>query len=147
MSAAADICAIRIVRLNLEGFEPDVYDDANRQRLECVGQPTIGYGCRCRQWSEPFAQKVLSLQLSEEFEPELLLESWYTGCDDVRRSGLLEIAFNQGDSSLENRYPRLIAAVGIKDWITARLECSVGDPRLKPRYAVIGNVLYSGVSA
>jgi GH24 family phage-related lysozyme (muramidase) len=144
MSNASDIVAARIIRDNEEGFRADVYDDATGKPIQCLGQPTIGYGIRCRSWSKWVAQKILSLFLEED-EASLLLTDWYNGCDDVRRSALLEIAFNQGDSGLENGYPNLIAAVRAKDWTRAQAECTVEQINTKPRYARIGQILLTGM--
>lgn len=144
MSNASDICAARIVRTNSEGFRADVYDDATDELIECKGEPTVGYGCRVRQWSRKLGLGVLSLQL-EEFEQPLLYESWYIGCNDARRSALLEIAYNQGDSGLEEGYPLLIEAVAASNWARAEAQCTVKDAALKPRYARIGQILATGV--
>lgn len=146
MSNASDICAARIIRHNEEGFKPDAYDDATGKPIECVGQPTVGYGCRVRQWSEPFARAVLGFELVQ-FEAPLLGYPWYIGCNDARRSAFLEIAYNQGDSGLERGYPRLIAAVIASLWPQAAAQCTVRDPRLKVRYARIAQIIQSGVDA
>lgn len=146
MSNASDICAARIIRTNSEGFRADVYDDATAQRIECQGNPTNGYGCKCRGWSRKFARAVLCLQL-EEFEESLLLEPWYIGCNDARRSALLEIAFNQGDAGLEDGYPNLIEAVKADDWPEAKAQCTVRQPALKARYDRIGQILLTGMDA
>src|SRR6185312_671377 len=137
MSNAADICAARIIRLNLEGFRADAYDDATDEIVRSQGIITIGYGCACRAWSRRLARGVLALQL-EEFETPLLEEPWYIGCNDARRSALLEIAFNQGDAGLENGYPKLIEALRTDNWAAVQAECTVKDPRLKSRYERIG---------
>ena len=144
MSNASDICAARIIRWNEEGFRPDVYDDATGKPIECEGQPTVGYGCRVRQWSEPFARAVLGFQLTQ-FEAPLLGYPWYIGCNDARRSALLEIAYNQGDNGLVRGYPHLISAVATENWLQAQAQCSVKDPRIKPRYERLGQILLSGI--
>lgn len=144
MSNASDICAARLIRTNAEGFRADVYDDSTGERIECEGEPTIGYGCRCRQWSKNLARGVLSLQLTE-FEVDLIQCPWYIGCNDARRSALLEIAYNQGDSGLENGYPMLIEAVRADNWQRAHDECTVKEAALKPRYERIAQILLTGV--
>lgn len=144
MSNAADICAARIIRTNSEGFRADVYDDATGEPIECKGEPTVGYGCRVRQWSRLLARAVLSFELTE-FEASLLCEFWYIGCSDIRRSALLEIAYNQGDEGLEQGYPMLIEAVSADNWERAQAECTVKEDALKLRYARIGQILLTGV--
>lgn len=144
MSNAAQITADRIISSNSEGFRADVYDDANDQPVKSIGEPTVGYGCRVRQWSKALARQVLMFQLTE-FEQPLLQFPWYIGCNDARRSGLLEMAFNQGDDGLEKGYPNLTAAVGREDWPEAKAQCTVKTPHLQARYAVIGDILLKGV--
>lgn len=144
MSAASDTCAARIIRTNSEGFRSDVYDDFTGQPIECHGEPTVGYGCRCRQWSEGLARSVLGFQL-EEFEAPLMQYGWYIGCNDPRRSALLEIAFNDGDAGLVRGWPHLIAAVVQENWIQAHAQCVPADPRQKTRYERIGQILLTGV--
>lgn len=144
MSNASDICAARIIRTSSEGFRADVYDDFTGQPIECHGEPTVGYGCRCRQWSQGLARGVLGLQL-QEFETPLMQYGWYLDCNDARRSALLEIAFNQGVTGLTRGYPRLIAAVTAADWAQAAAQCTIRDEGLQVRYARIADILSSGV--
>jgi GH24 family phage-related lysozyme (muramidase) len=144
MSAAANITAARIVRWNSEGFRADLYDDATGLPIMSSGQPTIGLGCRCRQWSQSFATAVLGLQLTDAEVP-LLQKPWYVSCDSVRQSVLLEIAFNQGVSGFLNGYPLLIAAVTAGDWPDAQSECSVKDVNVKSRYDRLAHILLTGV--
>lgn len=146
MSNASDICAARIIRTNAEGFRADAYDDATGEPVHAQGVITVGYGCACRQWSERFARAVLSFQLAE-VETELIGRPWYVGCNDARRSALLEIAFNQGDAGLIRGYPHLIAAVSTENWPQAQAQCGVRDPRLKARYDRLGQILLTGVDA
>jgi GH24 family phage-related lysozyme (muramidase) len=145
MSAVSDICSARIIRLNEEGYRPNLYDDSDDSPVVTKGQPTIGYGTRCMQWSEEFSAKVMSLELGEVYETDLLQKSWYVGCDDMRRSALLEIAYNQGISGLVNGYPNLIAAVAAEDWPRAQAECTVQNVNVKSRYVRIGQILLTGV--
>lgn len=146
MSNASDICAARIVRTNSEGFRSDVYDDATAEPIQCHGQPTCGYGTRCRQWSQRFAQGVLSLDLALR-EVELMQFLWYIGCSDVRRSALLEIDMNQGETGLVKGYPMLIEAVQADNWERAAAECTVKESDVKARYARIAKILLTGVDA
>lgn len=143
MSNASDIAAARIIRTNSEGYRSDVYDDATAEKIQCQGQPTVGYGCRCRQWSEPFSRKVLSLELGERETP-LLQFPWYIGANDARRSALLEIDFNQGETGLVKGYPRLVAAVEASDWAEAAGQCTVRQAHLQARYARLAEILSTG---
>ena len=143
MSNASAICAARIIRTNVEGFRADVYDDATGLPIECEGQPTVGYGTRCRQWSTTLASGVMNLEL-EEFEEPLLQYPWYVGCNDARRSALLEIAYNDGDAGLVKGWPHLIAAVSQGNWTQAQAQCVPADTRQKARYDRIGLILLTG---
>lgn len=131
---------------SFEGMREDVYDDATGDPIECAGQPTIGYGCRCRQWSPELAETVLRFELGE-FEAPLLQQSWYRQANEARQSALLEVAFNQGDAGLERGYPRLIAAVSDDNWVQSGVECTVKNPRLQRRYAGLAKILVTGESA
>lgn len=146
MSVAADICANRIVASNSEGYRADCYDDETGLSIVCQGQPTVGYGARCRQWSPAFAFKVLALQVSD-VDDALIQYPWYVSCDDVRRSALAEVAFNQGISGLVNGYPQLIGAVKARDWADAQAQCTVRNPKLQARYTKIGLILFTGVNS
>lgn len=144
MSIASDLCAARIIRWNEEGFRADVYDDKTAQPIQCEGQPTIGYGTRCRQWSKRKAQAVLTFDLVER-EVNLLQFRWYIGANDARRSALLEIDMNQGETGLVKGYPRLIAAADAEDWVEAAAQCVVREAALQARYARIADILKTGV--
>lgn len=146
MSAAADMCANRIVTSNSEGYRADCYDDETGALIVCQGQPTVGYGARCRQWSPTFAFKVLVLQVSD-VDDQLLAYPWYVSCDDPRRSALAEIGFNQGISGLVHGYPQLIEAVAARDWADAQTQCTVRNPKLQARYAKIGLILLTGANS
>lgn len=146
MSAASDLTLDRIVATNSEGFRADAYDDATGRPIVAKGVITIGYGCACQNWSPALARAVLDFQLGQ-FEDPLLQLPWYLGCNDARRSALLEIAYNQGDSGLEHGYPQLIAAVKAEDWTEAADQCTVEQDDLKPRYARIARILSTGIAA
>lgn len=146
MSAAADICAHRIIASNSEGFRADAYDDETGEPIVAQGVVTCGYGCACRQWSPAFAFKVLALQVSD-VDDALIQYPWYVSCDDVRRSALAEVAFNQGISGLVNGYPQLIGAVKARDWADAQAQCTVRNPKLQARYTKIGLILFTGVNS
>jgi GH24 family phage-related lysozyme (muramidase) len=146
MSAAVDICARRIVESNSEGFRADAYDDATGRTVIAQGVVTIGYGCACRQWSPAFSLQVLTLQL-DEVDEQLLEHPWYVSCDDMRRSALCEVGFNQGVAGLVSGYPKLIAAVEARDWPAAQAQCTVKTPHLQERYASLAKIMLTGVSA
>jgi GH24 family phage-related lysozyme (muramidase) len=139
----ADIACDRILSTNSEGFMADVYDDATGQLIVSQGEPTVGYGCRCRQWSKELAVAVLHFQLAE-IDAALSQHSWYSDCNAARQSVLVEVAFNQGLSGLLEGYPHLIAAVEQCEWVKAGVECTVGDLALRKRYDRLAKILVTG---
>jgi hypothetical protein len=141
--SAVEIALERILSTNSEGFRADVYDDETDLRIECQGEPTIGFGCRCRQWSRELAECVLRFQLGEAEAPLLKLP-WYRAANEARQSALLEIAFNEGDGGLLNGFPRLVAAAEADNWVQSGIECHVRDPRLTTRYARLAKILVTG---
>jgi GH24 family phage-related lysozyme (muramidase) len=144
LSNAADICAARIIRTNVEGFRADAYDDATGKPIVAEGVVTVGYGCACRGWSPQLGRAVLGFQLAA-FEAPLFAYGWYPACNDARRSALLEIAYNQGVVGLTKGYPRMIAAIQASDWADAAAQCNVRDPNLQARYARIAKIIETGV--
>jgi lysozyme len=103
-----DIAAPR-VQAN-EGYRSDLYNDS-------LGNPTIGYGCLCRGWSQAFATDVMHLQL-EHAEADCDGRDWYEAADAVRQSVLLELAFNMGITRLLG-FHLMLTACAHKDWETA----------------------------
>lgn len=131
-----------------EAFRADVYDDSTGEPivLPTGGNPTVGYGCRVRQWSPAFASQVLTLQATER-DTELRQYAWYVSIDEVRGSVLLDIAFNAGVAGLANGYPRMIAAAIAQDWPSMAAECTDRDPQLDAsRYAPLRAIILSGVA-
>lgn len=123
--------ALAVTQLQVdEGFKSDVYDDSNGAPLFTHGQPTIGYGCRCRQWSKELAKVVLTYQV-QDIENQLLQFSWYRNIEDtVREAALLNMAFNVGVSGLTKGFPNMVNAIAAHDWITASEQCHVKDKTL-----------------
>lgn len=144
--SAVQLAFERILAANEEGFRADVYDDADGRPIVTQGQPTIGYGCRCRGWSTELAAAVLTFQLGEAEAP-LMQEAWYRNANAARQSVFVEIAFNQGDAGLEDGYPNLIAAASDEDWARAGAECTVREPALQARYARLAKILVTGEGA
>lgn len=120
-----------------EGFRAKAYRDTN-------GFLTIGYGfCVDAGITERGASALLAAQ-AQELHETLSTYSWYAALDELRQSVCLDIAFNQGLHGLL-RYPRMVAALSRQDWEEAAKECDVADPKLKPRYERLAQILRTGV--
>jgi lysozyme len=119
-----------------EGFRSRIYTDTE-------GHPTIGYGCNLDSGlTERAASALLEAQVNE-LHGSLMGQSWYATLDDPRRSALLDIAFNAGVAGLL-KFPRMLAAIGTRDWTTAANECRVTNPELAARYSALSQILLTG---
>jgi lysozyme len=121
-----------------EGFRAHVYRDT-------VGKQTIGYGFNVDSGISEYAAEALLVAQTEERETELKEYWWAVGLDDVRMSVIVEIAFNSGISSLLH-FPKMLAAVGAKDWETAKAELLDSDAarQLPGRYAKLAEIMLTG---
>lgn len=109
MSAAADIALPRVKQA--EGFRAQAYRDT-------MGYLTIGYGLNIDAgMSEWLAAHICELQL-DMAEADCEDKPWYVAADDVRKSVLLELAFNMGLGKLLG-FPHMLAACTARDWNTA----------------------------
>lgn len=145
MSLVADLTVQRLQQE--EAFRADVYDDSNGLPLICHGEPTIGYGCRCRQWSKGLALAVLAYQVAE-VESTLTQFPWYARItDSARASAILDAAFNLGVSGLVNGFPHFVAAVATDDWVRAASELHVKDSKQdNGRYAALRELIAVGAA-
>ena len=141
--SAIDVAVVRLQ--SEEGFRANVYDDATGVPLSYTGQPTIGYGCRCLQWSQALALAVLTFQAGE-VDSMLRVYPWYVAIGDLTRQGaLIDMAFNLGVSGLVNGFPKMIAAIKADDWAGAAAQAHVTIPTLdNGRYASIRQALLLG---
>lgn len=133
-----------------EEYRQFPYNDKTGKRVTCVtpdsettGNLTWLYGLNLETAGcSELAELVLRWELAQ-FEKSLLAFAWYVGCNDVRRSVLLDIAFNEGVHGLLH-FPSMLAAIAAGDWVTAKAQCHVEDPRLATRYAVLADLLFRG---
>lgn len=120
-----------------EGFRGRVYRDTK-------GHATIAYGWNLDAGiTQRVATALLQAQL-EEIHDLLSPFSWYANLDEVRQGVCIDIAFNDGMHALLTGFPRLVAALGRKDWLAAQTECHVQDPELQERYATLAKILLTG---
>ena len=121
-----------------EGFRALPYTDTE-------GHTTIGFGFDIAAGiSEGAAEALLVAQL-QELDARLMNLTWYNDLDEVRQSVCLDIAFNNGFEGLL-KFPRMIAALQAKDWMTASAECQVQNPELTSRYAALARILETGAA-
>jgi lysozyme len=136
---------LTVARLGAEeGFRADAYDDATGKPVNAQGQITIGYGCRCRQWSSELATAVLRFQLGE-VEAQLLQFAWYAGCDPVRQSVLVDLAYNLGLTGLLG-FVHFLADIARRDWMSAAAnlmdsKAAAGAP---DRYKALAAIIQTG---
>ena len=120
-----------------EGFRATKY-------LDTTGHATIGYGFNVDGGISRAAAAALLTEQVIELDAALEAYAWYAPLDDVRRSVVLDIAFNQGLAGLLH-YPHMIAALAVQNWAEASAQCVVADPGLNAsRYAPLRVLLLSG---
>jgi lysozyme len=146
MSAASSITLTRLVLE--EGKRVYAYDDATGERVRAPkGKLSIGIGVNLDTGLDE-AEILWLLQhrlgLTEE---QLLKFPWYQGLDPQRQSVLLDVGFNAGVAGLLH-FPHMLAAVAIKDWLTASAqlldsEAARTDPH---RYIPLAEILKTGVA-
>ena len=108
-----------------------------------TGFMTIGCGTKL-----PIDREEAFLLFShraQKFVATMNTTVWWLGLDVNRQAAMLEIAYNTG--SIFN-WPRLIQAVGNKNWTEAHNEVlfskAANDPRLYSRYQRIANTMLTG---
>jgi lysozyme len=136
MSASIQ-CEVRLMKA--EGFRPHVY--------VLNGVRHIGYGFNIDAGMSKYTATTLMIGQVREIEKQLQVFWWWAGLDDARCSVLLEMAFNMGPTGLLN-FPKMLAAIGAKNWQAAHDECLDSDaarnPQLKSRYEGLAAILLNG---
>jgi len=137
MSTALDIVYVRLMQE--EGFRARKYRDQK-------GIETIGYGFNLEvPWSRELCNVILNWWVND-LHKSLSRFYWYAALDEIRRSVIIDVAYNLGIDSLLH-FPKMIAAIVAKDWSTAAEELLDSDAaRLnKARYLVLAEILKTGV--
>jgi GH24 family phage-related lysozyme (muramidase) len=126
---------LAVTRLKVEeGYRRYIYTDI-------TGNRTIAYGVNLEVGiSEPAASALLQAQANER-HVSLMGYPWYAALDPVRQSACLDIDFNANIKT----FPRLIAALTVKDWAGAQRECQVKNVQLTARYQNLARILLTGV--
>lgn len=123
-----------------EGFRANKY-------LDPVGKESIGYGFNVDAGITQFAAAALLFAQATECWQSLSAYWWWSALDDVRASVLVELAFNNGISGLLH-FPKMLAAIGAKDWQTASAELLNSDAarQLPTRYQALSVLLLNGAA-
>lgn len=148
--SAIDLTATRLKPE--ERFMQYPYNDRTGKRVSCItsdpattGNLSWLYGLNLETEGTPeLGELVLHWKLGK-LEASLQGFAWYSKCNDVRKSALLDMAFNEGVHGLLH-FPHMLSAIATDDWATAKAECKVTDPRLAGRYAVLADLLFRGES-
>jgi lysozyme len=123
-----------------EAFRPHKYPDPR-------GFETIGFGFNVDAGISLYAATALLVAQTQERADALKGFWWAQGLDDARMSVVIEIAFNGGVSGLLH-YPKMLAAIGAKNWQAAHDECLDSDAarELPARYKALAQILLTGVA-
>jgi GH24 family phage-related lysozyme (muramidase) len=123
-----------------EGFRSMKY-------LDTRGNESIGIGFNIAAGISLRAARALFREQLAERADALAGFWWAKGLDDARMSVVIEIAFNDGVSALLH-YPKMLAAIGAKNWQAAHDECLDSDAarELPPRYKTLAQILLTGVA-
>lgn len=123
-----------------EAFRAHKYPDSR-------GFETIGYGFNVDAGISLYAATALLVAQTQERADALAGFWWAKGLDDARMSVIIEVAFNGGVSGLLH-YPKMLAAVGAKNWQAAHDELLDSDAarELPKRYQALAQILLSGVA-
>lgn len=130
---------LAIARLKVdEGFRAQKY-------LDTVGKETIGYGFNISAGITQSAAAALLGAQTADLAASLGGYWWASGLDDARLSVVIELGFNLGPTGLLH-FPKMLAAIGAKDWATASAELLNSDAAhlLPARYSALAHILLTG---
>jgi len=123
-----------------EGFRSHKY-------LDTRGKETIGIGFNIDAGISLRAARALYREQMAERADALAGFWWAKGLDDPRMSVVIEIAFNGGVEGLLH-FPKMLAAIGAKNWQAAHDECLDSDAarELPSRYNPLAKILLTGIA-
>lgn len=131
-----------------EGFRAKPYNDKTGETVTCQpnGNLTWLYGLNLEvSGTEQLGQMIVHYLL-EELENSLRMYGWYTQLSEVRKSVILDVAFNEGMGGLLE-FKLMINALEAQDYTAAELQLldSKAAHKLPARYTKLGNELATGV--
>jgi lysozyme len=123
-----------------EGFRAHKY-------LDPRGFESIAYGFNIDAGITQSAAEALLTAQNQDIAQALGAFWWAKGLDDARLSVVVELAFNLGTNGLLH-FPKMMAAIGAKDWQTAHDEMLDSDAarELPARYKVLAAILLAGAT-
>lgn len=122
-----------------EGFRANKYPDPR-------GFESIGFGFNIDAGISRYAATALMIAQTQERADALAGFWWAKDLDDPRMSVVIEVAFNGGISGLLH-YPKMLSAIGSKNWQAAHDELLDSDAarELPGRYSVLARILLTGI--
>lgn len=132
-----DIATVRL--MGDEGWRELPYKDS-------VGVMTYGYGFNLQQpLPKPLGNVMLNWWV-QDLDKKLAGYYWYPPLDDLRKSVMIDVAYNVGLQGLLH-FPKMISALSRKDWVEAAKELLDSDAaRLNvARYKRLAAVIEKGV--
>ncbi len=139
-----DIASKRL--LTEEGVRRFAYDDSTGKQVTCKpkGNLTIGVGLNLENGLDDEDVSYHLQKSLRKIVKEISGYAWYQKCDPVRKSVLIDVAFNQGTTGLLH-YVHMLSAILKSDWETASSECAVADPKLDmSRYKPLRELMLVG---
>lgn len=143
--SAVDLALTRLT--SEEGKRKFAYNDATGKTVTCrpQGNLSIGIGVNLETGLDDAEIDFLLRHRLESGAAQLTGYWWTTGLDDARYSVVLDIAYNAGLAGLLH-FPKMLAAIGKKDWQTAHDELLNSDAAhmLPARYNALAQILLTG---
>lgn len=145
--SAADLVTDRL--LSEEGYRQYPYNDATGKRVTCLPGGNLSWliGLNLETAGSLELAKLVLGFLVGKLNEALASFWWYPALDDARLSVVLDVAYNAGQNGLLH-FPKMLAAIGAKDWDTAAAELLDSDAarQLPSRYNALAVILRSGLA-
>lgn len=145
--SAVELVSTRL--LQEEGVRRLAYNDATGKIVTCrpEGNLSIGVGINLEAGLDAAEIQWLLQHRLTLVQTALAVYPWYSACDEVRQSVLLDLGFNDGVNGLLH-YPHMLGAVARKDWFEAKAELldSQAARALPSRYQPLADLLFSGAA-
>lgn len=144
--SAADLAAVRLV--TEEEYRQFPYNDATGKRVTCLPGGNLSWliGLNLETAGSLELAELVTGHLLGKINAQLAAFWWYPSLDDARLSVVLDVAYNSGANGLLH-FPKMLAAIGAKDWQTAHDELLDSDAarELPARYKALAQILLTGV--
>lgn len=142
---AVDLVVARLT--TEEGYRQYPYNDATGARVSCLPGGNLSWliGVNLETAGSLELARVILAFFLAKLTADLASFWWYHALDDVRLSVVLDVAYNTGENGLLH-FPKMLAAIGAKDWQTAAAELLNSDAarQLPARYQRLSVILLNG---